>query len=240
MAQRLVGKAEFGKLAGVSKPAISKALRGELRAALVGDRIDANHAAARAYLGKRGKSLPPAAAPTSPPKRRPRAAAAPTDPAESTESAQPEPTGRRRRRGLPAPRVERVEQLAEIEEYAELTIRELVERWGTVRTYVDLLGALKTIEDIRKTQLHNEETEGSLISRDLVRTHLFGLVDAVFKRLLSDVPRTIAGRVLALAKSSGTLEEAEKVVREQISSQLAPMKATALRVLREPPAPSVA
>jgi hypothetical protein len=129
-----------------------------------------------------------------------------------------------------------LEQLAELPTYADMTIRELAERFGTFRAFSDLLGALKTIEDIRKTHLANEETEGSLISRELVRKSIFGALEEQNKRLLGDTPRTIAGRLLGMGAAGAGVEEAERVVRELISSQLKIVKSRATRTLREPPA----
>ena len=129
-----------------------------------------------------------------------------------------------------------LEQLAEMPGYADMSIRELVARWGTFRTFADLLDALKTMEDIRKTHLHNEETEGSLISRELVQKHVFGAIEETNRRLLTDSPRTIAGRLLGMANGGATLEEAERTVRELISSQLKLVKAQASKVLRAPQA----
>lgn len=238
MAQRLLSKAEFARLCGRSKAAITKALRGSLRDALVGDRLDIDHPAAGLYLAACGKKAPPAGPPTKSPKRRASDPPAPTDSAESDDSGAPDPTAPRRRGSLPPPKLDRdrgLEQLAELPRYRDLTFRELAARWGTFRVFSDLLDALKTIEDIRKTHLHNEETEGGLISRELVRTSLFGGIESAFKRLLTDAPRTIAGRVLAMGKAGASVEEAERVVREIIGGHLKVVKATAVRVLRGAP-----
>lgn len=238
MPQRLLTKAEFARLCGRSKAAITKAIRGSLQEALVGDRLDVDHAAARLYLAACGKKVPPAQRPTRSAKRVSSSPSAPTDSTESDDSGSADPTERRPKGSLPPPRLNRdrgLEQLAELPRYRDLTFRELTERWGTFRVFSDLLDALKTIEDIRKTHLHNEETEGSLISRDLVRTSIFGGIESAFKRLLTDAPRTIAGRVLAMGKSGASVEEAERVVREIIGGHLKVVKATAVRVLRGGP-----
>src|SRR5690348_12704216 len=96
--QRLVTKLEFSTRAGVSKPAISKALRGALRAALVGERINLDHPAAAEYLRAHGKATAkaaPARAPTKTRKRRPKSADAPTSSDDLVQDAPDEPTTRR-------------------------------------------------------------------------------------------------------------------------------------------------
>jgi len=243
VAARCVSKAEFAKLAGVSKPAISKALRGKLGAALVDDRIDIDHPASVEYLRTRGKTVP-ARAPTKAPKKGSKPPPAPTRSAKKAAPQPPESTEPRRGRPLPPPRIERgmgLEQLAELSGYADLTMRQLARRWGTFRAFADMLDALKTIEEIRKTNLHNEEREGGLIARELVRASIFGTIESAFKRLLTDAPGTISGRVMAMAKSGSTREDCERVVRELISGHLKVVKAAAIRVLRgehEPEAPA--
>jgi hypothetical protein len=83
--------------------------------------------------------------------------------------------------------------------------------------------ALKEIEVIREKRLGNEETEGELISRGLVRTHVFGRIEACNRRLLGDLPKTLVARVYALASTDTPPEVAEDVVRDLIGSQLDPM-----------------
>lgn len=60
--QRLVPRNAFAQLAGVSKPAITKACKGRLAPACVGTRIDLDHPAALAYLA-RGLGAPTALPP---------------------------------------------------------------------------------------------------------------------------------------------------------------------------------
>jgi hypothetical protein len=48
-AERLVSRAEFSRLVGVSSAAIAKAIKGCLAPAYTGRKIDTRHAAARAY-----------------------------------------------------------------------------------------------------------------------------------------------------------------------------------------------
>ena len=120
------------------------------------------------------------------------------------------------------------------EDLAELAsiLSPLTERFGTEPAFKEWLDALKKIEEIREKRLKNEALEGELISRELVKTHVFGAIESSNRRLLSDTPKTIARRLYAAAKADEPVEEAEKVVRELISSQLRPVKDTAARVLR--------
>lgn len=116
--------------------------------------------------------------------------------------------------------------------FAHLSLDELVRKFGTALAFRDWLIARKTIADIHEKELKNERTMGALIERELVKVHLLGLIDAAFRRLLADAPKTIARRLYAQAKSGEPVEDAEKLVRETISSILQPAKTSAARVLR--------
>lgn len=228
---RLVSRSELARIAKVSPAAITKACKTQLAPACVGKRIDLDHAATTQYLRAKGISDP-----------------APTSSSNPTKNHATNPTAVRRRPkktadpehapgprsdgGMEDPASEEVEGEEDPEHFLSLTLAQIVERFGTKTGFKDWLVARKTIADIREKELKSDETEGRLIDRELVKTHVFGAIEAGNRRLLGDSPKTIARRLYALAKSGAPVEEAEKVVREIISSQLKPVKTTAARVLR--------
>jgi len=227
---RLVSRAEFARLARVSKQAISKACNAGLAPACSHDRIDAAHPAAVAYLKRRGVAL--ARYDGDPPKsKKPRAVApaAPPAPQKRSKNRKSSPTAPGPKPDEPVP----ADEPGELDAYAEELDR-LVTRYGTARNFRDWLSALKDIETIRKTRLDNEQTEGRLIQRDIVKGHLLGLIDAFARRLLTDAPKTIARRCYANAGSNVAVEESEKMVAELIGSMLEPVKTTAAKLLRDP------
>lgn len=224
--QKLVTKTAFAKLAGVSNEAVGKAMReGALKAAVVGDRVDASHPDAVAYV-KKDRSKRQTAAIRSTrrkPDKKPVKA--------STEDDSPD--------GAPTNGAGSSEDMLvtdsglDISRYADFTLRDLVDRFGSVRALKDWLEALKKIEDIREKRLNNEEVQRALISRELVKTHVFGFLDAGNRRLLGDASKTIARRLYALARSDAPIEEGEKLVREIMGSQLHPQKERVAKLLRE-------
>jgi hypothetical protein len=113
-----------------------------------------------------------------------------------------------------------------------MTLRELVEKFGTDRRFRDWLDALKKLEDIRGARLDNDETEKRLISFELVQTHILGLVDSAFRRLLRDAPKTAALRAHSAVRANASVEEIERLIREINSSHITHLKARATRVLR--------
>lgn len=226
---RLVSRAQLARLKAVSKPAITKACRGALEPACVRDRVDIDHPATRAYLGARWPEPGSDGAPPDLPKgslgRQPK----PTSSPKPARERRSDPTEERRSDGdvHPPPTDEELEALA-------AQLRPLLARFGTTRTFLDWLSAAKEIETIRGKRLANEETEGQLISRELVQTHVVGLLDDAFRRLLTDAAKTITRRLYGNAKSGVPAEDSEELVREILSSQLEPAKRGAAKQLRAP------
>jgi hypothetical protein len=226
--QKLITKNQFAKLAGVHRTAVSKAMtEGKLKAAAVDDRIWVDHPDAVAYLKKDRKTRQSAAKKAV--RRKPDKKAPKVSDSDKNTDGDPTSGGN----GAPEPGPLVTDAGLDISRYADLTLRELEGRFGSVRALKDWLEALKKIEDIREKRLNNEEVQRALISRELVKTHIFGFLDAGNRRLLGDTPKTIARRLYALARSDAPIEEGEKLVREIIGSQLNPQKERVSKLLRE-------
>jgi hypothetical protein len=204
---RLVSRADLSRLAGVSRMAITKACAKALAGACHGDRIDLDDEAVRKYLEKHGK-----------------ADAAPTTPAEAK--------GKRPRKATPS-RPPKPDENGYSSELADFTLHEIVQLYGTIRSYKDLLEANEKRERALKNHLDNEQRRGELIERELVQKHIVGLVDATNRRLLGDAAKTIASRLYAMARGGSAIEDGERAVREIIASQIAPTKRKVVKTLRE-------
>lgn len=227
MAPRLVSQAEFARLAGVSAMAVSKAVRGKLSDAKIGRRLNLDHESVVAYLASKGKTVP--AAPAASPKKGTRKKKAG---GKAAASSKPAAKPRTRKRLPTTTQLQSMNTPAAMAAIGELTINEAIERYGTVTHLRDWLLALKEMEAIREKRLKNEESEGKLIPREPVRAYVFGAIDAANRRLLNDSSKTIALRLYALAEAGTPLEDAERIVRELISSQLRPVKQQAAKGLR--------
>jgi len=99
------------------------------------------------------------------------------------------------------------------------------------------LAVRKRSAEVVRLELANAHKQGEVISRDLVRAHVFGHIDSTNRRLLGDVPRTMAQRISALVRSGEPTELVEAEIRDIISSVLRDLKAHAVRVLRGEPEP---
>lgn len=120
----------------------------------------------------------------------------------------------------------------DIQAFADMTLRELVEKFGTDVRFVDWLKATKAIEDINEKRLKNAETKGELVSRQLVRHGILDPIESAHVKLLTDGSKTIARRAAAMSGSGRDVEDIEKFVADQITSFLRPMKAKIQRTLK--------
>jgi len=119
----------------------------------------------------------------------------------------------------------------DIREYMEWPLSRIVATFGTGERFLEWLRATKILVEIHAKNLQTLNVEEKTISRDLVRLHIFGAMNDSNQRLLIDAPKTIARRISAHAKSDGTIEDAEKMVRDIISKQLRNATSTAQRLL---------
>lgn len=120
---------------------------------------------------------------------------------------------------------------SEMEAFADMTIREVVKRFGTDYRMVDYLRALKEIETIEATRVKNARAKGELVHRDLVTRGILDPIDTCYRKMLSDGAKTIARRSVALVGSGADADELEKFVAEQLSSFIRPTKAQIKRAL---------
>lgn len=197
---KLGSRSDLAKLAGVGKSAITEATKpgGPLAAARVGQSIDLEHPDCLAYLKRAAK-------------RRQKRKVAEAQASESDPdlvAAQDDDTA------------------AELAEIGGMTIREVVDEFGTKHAFAHWLEALKRMEDIRKLRLSNDETEGALIRREFVKTYLFGAVDSMTRRLLNDLPATAVASIYASARAGEPVEDAERALVGLISDTLKPFANT--------------
>ena len=216
-ATRLLKKSDFAEKAGVSRPAVTKACGKVLKPAIVGNKIDIDHPAAIAYvkLHRKGKT-------SKKPIKKKTAKKKPIKKKKLAAKKKPGPE--------PEPQHVYAEDEA-VEAYLDMTLRDILTKFGTAAQFKSYLDACKIIEAIRAGRIKNAELEGDLISRDLVKIHIFGAWENSNLRLLQDMPRTVTKRLQALFKSGGTLEDGEEMTRGLVSSQLKGIKTAAQRIL---------
>lgn len=119
-----------------------------------------------------------------------------------------------------------------IAEFADMTLRELVQRFGTELRFKDWLAALKGIEDIREKRIKNAEREGELIPRELVRQHIVGRFEQAHISMLTDGAQTIAAKVVAMVHAGADQAECQRFVSDTLSKIIRGAKGSIDRTLR--------
>lgn len=223
---RLISKAELARWAGVSAPAISKACRvgGPLYDAASSEGVDAEHPLVRQWLAGHGVHKlpdPPQARPKAKPKAKPKRGTArrPTPP--------PKP------KADPPPAPPQLDELpGGIEDLENLTVREVVMRYGSVDGFKRFVDSLKGIAEYKHRELRVRQQRGDLIERDRVAGVVFPLLEVAFSRLVGDVPESVSKLVVARAEAGGpeTTADVVQLIRDANSRVLKNLKESAARM----------
>lgn len=242
---RTITRAEFARLGGVSKPAITKWLKAHPDAG-DGTRVKLDHADVVAYLKSKGHEVAPpaptvAARSDGPPTKsanRPKAAA--PAPTRAPKGGQPKPRqptalGPEEAAPAPAPRAPKrrhsrsggdapkPDENGFADELADLTLVQICARYGTVSAYKAHLEAFEKRERALKYRLENEEAEGRLVDRELV-VRVVSAFDGANRKLLTDAPKTISRRLYAMRAAEDPVELAEATVHEIVSTIIKAVK----------------
>ena len=115
---------------------------------------------------------------------------------------------------------------------ADLTVSQIVRRFGSLAQYEYFLKAAKTLEEVEERRLKNSERRGEVIPREYVETHLIGYIAGITQRLLNDAPKALTRRIIAAVKADTDPGEIEKMVLKMISKDLKDARDNAQRKIR--------
>jgi hypothetical protein len=91
----------------------------------------------------------------------------------------------------------------------------------------------KIIEQTRGFELKNAETEGRLVSFDLVEKGVFGPIETCWIRMLADGSKTIAAQIHPMIMGGATIEETELFIQKQIGTYIKATKKQVKKTLRD-------
>lgn len=94
------------------------------------------------------------------------------------------------------------------------------------------LTARKRTAEARKIEIQNAEKLKTLISRELVQTHVIALIDSAFSQLFRDAAPTIARRAMEMTRANQTAEDILAMTRETMTKHLEHVQSTAVHALR--------
>lgn len=118
-----------------------------------------------------------------------------------------------------------------LQDVADMTIRQVVAIYGTETRFLAWLDAHKKLADIETHTLKNEMIRGNLVNKGLVKTGVLDNVEASHLKMLTDGARTISTMAETVIKAGGSVDEIQKMVEDQLSSFIRPMKAKIKRSL---------
>lgn len=230
--KRPISKSEFARLCGVTAAAVTKATRegGELWPAMDGKRVDSAHPIAVEFrernLARKSGVKPERKKPAA--KKKPAPAAPEPKPPRTPRGRQAQNLAKKN-----APTGEADQVVPEnIAYYADMTLRDLISKFGTDARFLDWLKALKAIEEIRDKRIRNADREGELIPRVLVQSHVVGAFEAAHINMLTDGAKTISAQLSAMVKAGSEPDECEQVVSDILSKMIRAAKGKAARVLK--------
>lgn len=131
------------------------------------------------------------------------------------------------------PTPERAPEPEDVAAFADMTLRQLIDKFGTDARFVDWLTATQKIEAINEKRLKNAQTKSNLISRDLVKSHVIDAFNSAHLRLMTDGAKSITGGVIAKVKAGLSLAETEAYVSDILGSFIKPVKNKVARALKD-------
>lgn len=233
MPKNLVSKSDFATKCGISRAAVSKACKKLLKAALVGERIDAGHPDAIEYANRTDRGKPQKKATRKPSQKK--------DPIATQISDQKET----HIRGHAAKALKKIEdaraKLVTEEQgneddpqwYLEYTLREIIDKHGSETAFFDWLKAVKAIEEIEAKRIANAAAKGRLISRELVLVGVIDPINSAHLRMLQDGAKSITAGVISKHSGGADLPEIEAFTSDIIGSFIVPVKAKIARVIKD-------
>ena len=227
MDQELISASELARRAGTAPSTVTRHRSGKLAAAFTDGKFDAQHPAVQAFIAERsdgpprGRGLVDADHPHQP---KPRPAGTGRPPGRPPKYAQEPPP--------PQATGEAIEIPEHLEGHADMTIREIVQRYGTLPQYEYFLKAVKQLEDVTEKKYKNAERRGELVRADYVQNHVVGFLDGLTQRLLNDVPKALVHRVKAEIEADTPTPEIEKMIVKVISKQIKGAKGNVQRRIK--------
>lgn len=213
-----VNRARFAALAMVSKPAITKAVREGRLLLTEGGRIDIEDSRSIEYLSKHVGREDSASIRESAPSIQARGKSA------KKKLAKKKLAKKKLAKKKPAKKTTTAKENA-------AAIKKLTEE-ERVRQSIEM----KKLEgQALAIKLKNDETVGKIIPRDLVRRAILEPLETEQVRLLSDGSSSIVALLFPAIRGNCTPEEAEKIVRDQLSTFIKARKRTIIRMLKNTP-----
>ena len=212
---RLISRLQLVNRLDVSKSVLYRDCENEqkLKPAMVGAKVDLDHKSARLYCAEHNYREPDIA-----------------DLLKNERNKKP-PAPEKSNVVLPPDNFDIVDP-DDADSYLEMTLKEIITRYGTQPQFKDFVSASKNLLQMRGMEEEQARKRGEYIHRVHVEK-LVALIDAMTKTLLSDVVSNLAISCTAQIKADATQPEIEETIRSNISRTIKTTKAQVVRGLRD-------
>lgn len=111
-----------------------------------------------------------------------------------------------------------------IQAFLDFTLLEIIEQFGSDERFSVFLKATKSVEDIKEKRLKNAQSEGTLISKELVKNAVIDVFNSAHLKLMTDGAKSIAAGAVSKHSSGASLYDVEQYVSDIIGSFIRPIK----------------
>ncbi|MEZ4287771.1 MAG: hypothetical protein R3A47_06420 [Polyangiales bacterium] len=116
--------------------------------------------------------------------------------------------------------------------YGSLSLAELVMQHGTKPECDGWVRAFKKLKEAEFLDLQYERRRNQMIDRELVKRHVFALIDDIEHRLICNAPKAITKMLLSRVATGAATHGCEEAVCAVISAELKGAKAAAAHRFR--------
>lgn len=224
--QKLVSQAKFAQISGVNKSTVCRAMKTTLQPAVVEGCIDLGNELCEKYLKKKGLDYEHlmSSVTTSAIKK-------------DNKAKLNKSIGRTEPKKIEIDPVDSefaavAEVDSEITMYTDMSLGDVVDKFGTDERFVTWLKAAKLIEEVQAKRLSNEATKGTLINRQIVKDYVIDVFNAAHLKMMKDGAKTIAIGAISKHETGAGEHEIEAYVSDIIGAFIKPAKAKIARTLR--------
>ncbi len=222
-------QAEFARIAGVSRQTISKLLHTRLADARVGKRVDTSHPVVLEYLSLKtpGVPVPPML------KRKKKKAKTPSNKGPLSNQARG-PMIKEAQRRIESGEITAIDALSDdVTVLLDYKLRDIVEHFGIGDGLKNFLTGVKTIAEIEKVKLANEEKRGGLVNLDTVERGIMDPINAAWTKMLRDGAQTIAKSVVLKVQAGEGEQEIGDFIRDSLGGFIRMAKSKCKRTITE-------
>ncbi len=208
-ADRYVSRSQLARMAGVSAAAVTMACNKTLQGAVFGRKVDIEHPDVVEWL-----KVDRSAGNKAPRKKKD---------VVPVEKKRGQAAFQQKKRDQSLQNISDMSGM-DVDMFGNMTINQILSQFGTETAFGEWVKMTKVLEEIREKRIKNAKTQGELISREYVRTHMFGLIEIVNTRLLNDAPVSLAARVSQLVRAGEDDKSVEDFIRSEISTHIGALK----------------